>query len=401
MGAKIIRVLLVEGAEEDYLLTRQLLAKLSHWSYEVDWASTCDAAVAAMAHPHHDICLLDDHLSQHGLELVQIMNSRVPTILLTGPCDRTPSPDLNLGISGFLPKANLTADALERTIHTAIQQKRAECLFQEHADLLEPLFEQRTARLRQHNLELTTLLEQVREALAQEQSLNAMKAQLITTLAYKVRTPLSVINGTAALLGMQQPDRFEPWGTAQVQRITQNARRITGMMDNALSLVRLESGVYFDPTPIHLASLCAKLIDTWQPTTSSHHLRFVTQGEPADVAVDDFLIQVLLNNLIENAIRYSPQGDCIALGLFYDPEAAVLCLRDEGMGISKAEVERVCDRFYRATNASEIPGAGLGLAVVKAIVEMHHGTLKIDSVLQKGTTVTIHLPLQREKMDEQ
>ncbi|HEY9762742.1 MAG TPA: ATP-binding protein [Trichocoleus sp.] len=401
MGAKTIRVLLVEDAEEDYLFTRQLLTKRPNSNYQVDWANTYDAAVAAMAHPQHDVYLLDDHLSQQtGFETVRVINSRVPTILLMETCDRTPNPiPARLGISGFLPKANLTTETLAHTIHTAIRQKQVECLFREHADILEPLIEQRTIQLQQHNAELMALLNELREALAQEQNLNATKSQLITTLAHEFRTPLSVINGTAALMSMQQSSAFAP--SSEVQRITQNVKRITGMIDNALALVRIDSGfTYFDPAPTHLDSLCAELIDTWMPIGSPHHLRFVTRGEATEIEVDDFLLKILLKNLIENAVQYSPEGGAIALGLFYDSDRAVLCLRDEGIGIPKAEIERVCDRFYRATNASEIPGisgAGLGLAVAKTIVAMHHGTLTIDSVVQKGTTVTIHLPLKQEE----
>lgn len=400
MGSDAIRVLLVEDVEDDYLFTRQVLSHIPDACFELDWVDNYDKALDTMAQHPYDVYLLDYKLGSHtGLELLQaIQLSQVPVILLTGVGGFSVDLEaMHLGVSTFLPKADLTTASLERSIRYALKQKQAEQALRDHADVLETLVEQRTLELQQQNAELLKVQGQLQAALAQEAALNQAKDRLLAMLSHELRTPLSVIQGACDLLEIRLPTELGEWGNARLQTINRAIEQITQVVENSLLLVQIDTGrLQLRATPLELVQFCADLIDTWDlPKGSTHQLQFTTQSQSCSLAFDPSLLKRLLKNLIENAIRYSPEGGRIVLKLFSLPEEIVLSLNDSGIGIPPAEIGQVCDRFYKASNANAIagtPGAGLGLAVAQEIVTLFQGKLEIQSQLNQGTTLILRFP---------
>ena len=103
-----------------------------------------------------------------------------------------------------------------------------------------------------------------------------------------------------------------------------------------------------------------------------------------------------MTNLLTNAIKYSPQGNQIAVKLFAEPEQIIISINDRGIGIPQADQGRLFEPFSRASNVGTIPGIGLGLAIVKKAVELHRGTISLQSVVEVGTTVTVTFPLNNK-----
>lgn len=264
---------------------------------------------------------------------------------------------------------------------------------------LEYWVQERTAQLEERNQQLLALQVQLEEALTREQTLSQLKSQLITTISHQFRTPLAIIASSVDLIKMKGAKVGLVNCDSYYQKIEESVKRITQMLEDVLMLARLNSNdIKLQLESLHLTDFCREIFTRWKlPENSQHELIFSSQGEPPhQIYADSHLLQRILAHLLRNAISFSPKGGKILLELIYESTSAILRLHDQGIGIPQDELEKVCDRFYRASNANSIPGtpgAGLGLAIVKWAVEMHGGTLAIESELNQGTTVVVSLPL--------
>jgi signal transduction histidine kinase len=148
---------------------------------------------------------------------------------------------------------------------------------------------------------------------------------------------------------------------------------------------------------VDLSTLTTEAVEAARPRAEAKDLALetATQAVPAMAGDHDRLAQVL-DNLISNAVKFTPQGGTVSVRLAVHNGEAALEVRDTGVGIPAAEQDRLFERFYRATTATEraIPGVGLGLTIAKAIVEAHGGNLDFESVEGSGTTFTVRLPLR-------
>jgi signal transduction histidine kinase len=120
---------------------------------------------------------------------------------------------------------------------------------------------------------------------------------------------------------------------------------------------------------------------------------FITEGDARLIAVDQELMHHVLSNLLSNALKYAPAHLPVICELHYQAQDARLVVRDHGMGIPAEALAHIGEPFYRANNVRSIQGTGLGLALVQKIVQLHRGTMHIDSQLNQGTQITITLPL--------
>jgi two-component system, sensor histidine kinase and response regulator len=160
----------------------------------------------------------------------------------------------------------------------------------------------------------------------------------------------------------------------------------------------------FNPTAVDLGHLCQTFIQNYPlPAAPAYHISFVSWGKAnGEVAVDEALFEQMLTHLVSNAVRYSPQGGTILFELVYAPTHVLIRVRDEGIGIAAEDIDRIFDRFYRASNADALPvsaGNGLGLAIVKQIVELHEGTIGVSSEVNKSSTFTVELPYGKRVKD--
>lgn len=266
---------------------------------------------------------------------------------------------------------------------------------------LEARIQERTAELQAKNDRLLSLQTELQKVLLQEQRLSQRKSQLITTIAQEFRTPITVIKTAVELLTYEKQSS-PSFSSPNLQLITDGIKQMDRVLQDTSLLADSDSNTLpFAPAPLDLEQICRSLVNQWQlPETSHCKLSFVTWGKASGQVVGDAtLLQQLFSHLLTNAICYSPNGGTILFELVYEPTQATLSIRDEGIGIPPEEIDRIFDRFYRASNTDAIPskpGIGLGLAVVKQAVELHGGTLAVDSEIGRGTAVTIGLPMKEE-----
>ncbi len=224
--------------------------------------------------------------------------------------------------------------------------------------------------------------------------LETMRRDLVTNVSHELKTPLTSIAGYAeTLLG----DLPEPAVTRQfLETILQNARRMQELVDDQLDLARIESG-HWRPAvqPVQAESL---LRDAWEPfeVSSRGSLGFAARVEPgAEVLlVDPTALRQILANLYDNARRHTPAGGRITTRLAGDGNGIVLTVSDTGPGIGSEHLPRIFERFYRAdpSRSRAGGGSGLGLSIVKHLVEAHGGRVWASSTVGQGATIACWFP---------
>lgn len=233
--------------------------------------------------------------------------------------------------------------------------------------------------------------------------LERQKDEFLASAAHDLKTPLTVIRGYAQLL-RRQAARANPGGNARLERSLDNidaaVERMARLLSEMLDATRLQMGrlLDLDPVPTDLVALARQVVAEHQATTQRHRLRLECHERELVGRWDAIRLQRVLGNLVDNAIKFSPEGGEVVVTLARGqgsrgPEA-VLRVRDRGVGIPAEDLPLVFQRFHRGANVvGRIGGTGIGLAGSRQIVEQHGGTVTVESREGMGTTVTVRLPL--------
>jgi signal transduction histidine kinase len=237
------------------------------------------------------------------------------------------------------------------------------------------------------------------ETAARLQEALRTRDEFLAAAAHDLKSPLSTIKIGAQML-VRRLLRDAP-GDAQavregLARIDQTATRAAAQVDELLDLARLQMGgpLELERQPLDLLELTRGVLAQHAVTSERHELR-LESDEPELVGDwDEPRLRRVVGNLVDNAIKYSPNGGLVEVRVNREDDEAVLAVRDHGVGIPAAEMERIFERFQRAANVvGRIKGTGLGLASARHIVEAHQGTIRVESREGEGTTFTVRLPL--------
>lgn len=236
-------------------------------------------------------------------------------------------------------------------------------------------------------------VEATEKRLSHEKELSDLKLNFFSMVSHELRTPLSIILGSAQLL-MEDINYSEDKKRKNLNRIQITARSMNQLLSNILTLSRAEAGkLEFHPTRVDLEDFCLNLIENIQVTSEpSRKIYFDNQGPCMHAQLDEKLQNFILTNLLSNALKYSSPDSPVYLTLQSDPETIIFQVRDQGIGILPNDQEALYQPFYRGKNSVKAGGTGLGLAVVKKCIDLHQGTIKIDSEVGVGTTVTVRIP---------
>jgi len=189
---------------------------------------------------------------------------------------------------------------------------------------------------------------------------------------------------------MQPAEREE-----QLESITGNTRRMTAMMEEILVLSRLDAGkLDFRPSGLDLGIFCRRIVDEVLSATNRRcRIELALLSTLPQARADERLLAHILTNLLSNAVKYSEPGAAVRLAVTRDATDAVCVVRDDGIGISENDQQLLFTAFHRGANVGSRTGTGLGLLLVKRCVELHQGSVRIDSKVGKGTTVIVRLPV--------
>jgi PAS domain S-box-containing protein len=267
------------------------------------------------------------------------------------------------------------------------ERKAMEFVLTRHRDHLEQLVAERTA-------EIEAQRQIVEDALDKERDLNALQRHFVSMVCHEFRTPLSVIDGNAQRV-LRRHDKIAPDRIRQsMEKIRLTISRLTELMETVLSAARLEAGtIAFDPQPCNPVDIIVDVCSIYHDVYPDYQITTDLEGLPTVFRMDIKLIRQVLSNLVSNAIKYSPDGSKVWIrGHAEDDGAISISVRDEGVGIPEAELQRLFNRFFRASTSTGIAGTGIGLNMAKSLVEMHDGTIRVESVEGRGTMFTIWLP---------
>lgn len=224
-----------------------------------------------------------------------------------------------------------------------------------------------------------------------------MKDEFVGMISHELRTPLSSILGYIELL---RDDPQHPLTDEQLQFLgvaERNARRLLKLVGDLLFTAQVESGQFpLDPRDVDLVAVVAAAIESAAPVADAAGIELVGDlpSEPVRLRLDPVRIGQAIDNLVSNAVKFTPRGGQVTVGIGLPKDEAVVTVRDTGMGIAPDELDRLFTRFFRASSATRnaVPGVGLGLNITKAIVVAHGGTMDVSSEEGAGTEFRMVLP---------
>lgn len=261
---------------------------------------------------------------------------------------------------------------------------------------LEQKVENRTKMLRETLAALENSKEELSDALAKEKELGDLKSRFVTMASHEFRTPLSTILSSTFLLSKYNGVDDEPKRSKHIQRIKNAVGDMKSILEDFLSLGKLEEGtIEARMETINVDACLAEIENTisglQQLAKQGQKILFIHSGE-GQINVDINLVKNIITNLVSNAIKFSGENTDIEVSFDRADGDILLSVKDAGIGISKEDQEHLFERFFRAKNAANIQGTGLGLHIVNKYVELMSGYIEMQSELNKGTTFYIHIP---------
>jgi two-component system OmpR family sensor kinase len=249
----------------------------------------------------------------------------------------------------------------------------------------------RNETLQREVAERRRLQDQLSAALENEQALRQEQRQLLRMVTHEFRTPLAVVDRAAEMIGVVLPAPPDSV-TKRLDSIRDAVRRLVLLIDRFLDVERRDTGI-LQPERIDIASLIAAVRRHFEGMDAADRLTFaVDDGLPFYRGDPDMLSTVLIN-LIDNALKYAPDGSPVAITARQEKNTIVLTVSDQGIGIPAAEAASIGRRFFRASNTTPATGTGLGLHNARRLLDYHNGVLTLQPGDQSGTKASIRLPL--------
>ena len=241
---------------------------------------------------------------------------------------------------------------------------------------------------------LISAQENTRAALKRQEQLNVLRSKFVAMTSHEFRTPLAGILSSAELLKYYQDSLPADEKSEIISSIESSVARMTGMLDKVLLIGKAETGMLeFKPEPVNLRSMCDAILERSRSAGhgSGCSIKLVFDAKETIGMYDKNLLHHVFDNLLSNAVKYSPNGGEVCFRVRDEADQVVFSVSDEGIGIPADDLPDLFNSFQRASNVGDIPGTGLGLAIVKTSVELHGGTLHVESVAGKGATFTFRL----------
>jgi signal transduction histidine kinase len=240
-------------------------------------------------------------------------------------------------------------------------------------------------------LELDRLTASINRLSDELQNQEVLRRRLTTDIAHELRTPLAALQGNVEALidGVWEPTR------ERFESCHEEILRLARLVSNLDRLARLEDeNAGLRLSEVDLTAAAEKAVRSFEAERMKKKIQVSVSGPPVKIAADADQISRVFVNLFSNALKYTPEGGAVRVTLSEDEKNAAVEVSDTGTGIAREDLPYIFERFYRTdrSRSSRSGGAGIGLAIVKAIVEMHHGTISARSAVGKGTVFRVVLP---------
>jgi len=374
-----VKVLLVEDDEDDAVITRALLEKISVPRFEIDWAASYDAGLERMKEHHHDIGLLDYNLgSQSGIDFLReahIDHQQTPIIMLTGQGNESlVLQALESGAIDYIPKRNISSENLQRAICHGIEKIRLQEELVAHQRQLE-----RT------NNELKQRTDEIQ--------------RFYHLLAHELKTPLTAASEFVNILLEGIPGSLNPEQTDYLHLIRGCCGHLDRNINDLYEITRLETGkLSLNQQPENLTPLVADVLHYLAPKAQAKNITLNTYLSPnlPPVMMDVQRIRQVLLNLVGNALKFTEKAGTVFVVAGEDPLCpgrVRVAIQDTGKGIPQSQLAGIFERLYQVEKdpSAASPGLGLGLFICRELVKLHEGTMSVTSTLGQGSTFSFTL----------
>lgn len=239
------------------------------------------------------------------------------------------------------------------------------------------------------------IVQSINDMAADLNNMETMRQEFISNVSHEIQSPLTSISGFARVLrdGKLSPDQRDHY----LNIIEQESVRLSRLSENMLRLASLDSDKHpFHAVDMRLDKQIQSLILACEPQWVDKDLDMVVDLQPVTMEADSDLLSQVWVNLIHNAIKFTPHGGTVQVILESDEQEAVVRIKDTGIGIPDEDQAHIFERFYKADKSRTRSGggSGLGLSIIHKIVQMHHGSVSVDSSLGEGTQMTVRLPMK-------
>jgi PAS domain S-box-containing protein len=286
-------------------------------------------------------------------------------------------------------------------VHDLSEVSKVNAKLKKVNDALEIKVEERTEELENainkllnSNKQLAQREEALESALTKEKELNELKSRFVSMASHEFRTPLSTIMSSAALLARYTETDQQSKREKHINRIKSSVANLTGILNDFLSLSKLEEGKIEEIFElVNIEELCESIYEELEGILKPNQkIEHFAHREIKKIKSDKRILKNILFNMISNAVKYSESGDTIRCNIHYNEDNVKIDISDEGIGIPENEQKYLFERFFRASNAETIQGTGLGLHIVKQYLNRLNGNISFKSEDGLGTTFTITLP---------
>jgi len=289
--------------------------------------------------------------------------------------------------------------AMQCVVIDITDRKKAERELIEHRDQLQGLVDTATKKLQDS-------AEELKEALSKEKKLSELQRQFVSMASHEFRTPLAIIDTTAQRLKSRVIKKnLTPEDTVQrVEKIRSAVQRMTRLMESTLAAARIQEGkLKIEIESCDIGEVVREACTRQQDIASKHTISCNLAELPKIIQADTGSLEQIFTNLLSNAVKYAPNAPDIEVKAFAEDDHVVISVRDYGLGIDADDLQSMFERFFRAKTSTGISGTGIGLNLVKMLVEEHGGTVDVESKKGEGSTFTVRLPIkgpdQSENMD--
>ena len=234
--------------------------------------------------------------------------------------------------------------------------------------------------------------------ISREREQEEQRSTFISVISHELQTPIAIIKGYASTLARTDAMLDAESLRSRLLAVEEEADRLNKLVSNLLYASRIQAGgLQMDIAPLDLPRLIERMVDRLQVSNPGVEARFIAPPNLPTVMADRDRIEEVLQNLLDNAVKYSPGRPAVTVACRATGDEVIVSVSDAGMGISLREQEQIFERFHRASNgaagaAHSTQGAGLGLYICRAIVEAHGGHIWVESTLHQGSTFLFSLP---------
>ncbi len=350
-------------------------------------------------HPFEDVIGKRAHEFQQNGYGVQAMSAAEQVVLDTGKTHETeirvqrPQDDGQIYDRLLIKFPVKSSDGKITAIGTVAiditERKKAEKELIRHRDHLQELVDAATQ-------EVKVTAEELKEALTKERKLNELQRQFVSMASHEFRTPLTIIDGAAQRLKRRaHTDSLTSEDTLhRTDKIRDAVKRMTRLMESTLMAARMEEGkIKVDIGPCDIGKVVQEVCARHQDIAQTHVIAYELVDLPETIQADTSSMEQVLTNLLSNAVKYAPGAPDIEVMAATSGDQIVISVRDHGIGIDQDDLSSIGERFFRAKTSTGIAGTGIGLNLVKKLVEEHGGTASVESVKGEGSTFTIRLPI--------